>query len=171
MKKEAVKYNNQQIVDYWFSRLDECGLSIDASEGHERCWRCGYKSKLERAHIVPAALGGNSESSNLVLLCKRCHIRNPNVADPEIMWDWLRAYSTPLYDTFWIIQGMKEYETIYGITLEEEFKNRGIDDIKIILNIFEEEMHRASYHFGAPYFNEATIAGLMRMTLKKYEEG
>src|SRR5699024_4292664 len=113
MERKNIKAQKHEIVDYWFSRVDECELSVDAAEAHERCWRCGYKRGLERCHIVPSSLGGSDEPSNLVLLCKRCHLENPNVSDPEIMWDWIRAYGTSLYGTFWTIQGMKEYEFIY----------------------------------------------------------
>ena len=170
MKREVIKAKNHEIVEYWFSRIDECGLSVDAAEAHERCWRCGCKRTLERCHIVPASLGGSDDPSNLVLLCHRCHLDSPNVADPEIMWDWIRAYGTSFYDTFWTIQGMKEYEFIYNRSLEEEFKTRNIEDINRFNEITKEEMRKATYHFGDPYLNIATIAGIIRMALKKYEE-
>ena len=32
------------------------------------------------------------------------------------MRDWLHAYKVVVYDTFWQVQGLKEYERIYGIT-------------------------------------------------------
>ncbi len=170
MKRDAIKAKNHEIVDYWFSIVDECGLSVDAAEAHERCWRCGCKGTLERAHIVPASLGGRDEPSNLVLLCRRCHLENPNVSDPEIMWDWIRAYGTSFYDTFWIIQGMKEYEFIYNISLEYEFNDRDIKDINELNKIIREEMQKITYHFGDPYLNRATIAGIIRMVLKRYEK-
>ncbi len=44
MKREKIKTSKNEIVDYWFSIVDECGLSVDASEAHERCWRCGCKN-------------------------------------------------------------------------------------------------------------------------------
>lgn len=65
---------------------------------------------------------GEDTASNFVLLCKRCHIENPNVNDPEIMWDWLRAYKAGYYDTFWILQGVKEYEVIYGGPFVDDLK-------------------------------------------------
>lgn len=170
MNRRVIKAKNHEIVDYWFSRVDECGLGVDAAEAHERCWRCGCRRTLERCHIVPASLGGSAEPSNLVLLCRRCHLENPNVTDPEIMWDWIRAYGTSFYDTFWIIQGMKEYEFIYNRSLEEEFKARNIEDIDEFSRITKEEMRKTTYHFGDPYLNIATIAGVIRMALKKYEE-
>jgi hypothetical protein len=168
MKKENIKAKNQDIVDYWFSRVDECGLSVDASEAHERCWRCGCKGPLERCHIIPNSLGGNSEPSNLVLLCHRCHLENPNVTDPEIMWDWIRAYGTPLYDTFWIIQGMKEYKIIYGKSFEEELDEREIADMTRFKGLVQEEFKKTAFHYGHPYLNSATVAGVIRIALKKY---
>jgi hypothetical protein len=166
MSKQVKK---QEIVDYWFSRIDECGLSVDASEAHERCWRCGYKTSLQRCHIIPDSLGGRYEPSNLVLLCHRCHLENPNVTDPEIMWDWIRAYGTTFYDTFWKIQAIKEYETIYGKSFEMELKKRNIDNLERFKNFFLEEIGKTTYHYGHPYLNNATIAGVIRIVLKKFD--
>ncbi len=86
-KRKAIKTTKKQIVDYWMEHADESGLSVDFSEAEQRCWRCGCERGLERCHIVPASRGGEDTPSNFVLLCKRCHLDNPNVADPEIMWD------------------------------------------------------------------------------------
>ena len=100
-EREKIKTTKEQIVDYWIGHEDECGLSVDFAEAHERCWRCGCKRGLARCHIIPDSLGGRDTPSNFVLLYSRCHLDNPNVADPEVMWDWLRAYAVPFYDTFW----------------------------------------------------------------------
>lgn len=101
--RSTIKTTVEEIVNYWVRYVDECDLSIDFSEAHERCWRCGCKINLERCHIIPHSLGGKDEPSNLVLLCKRCHLDNSNVANKEIMWDWLKAYAVSFYDTFWNI--------------------------------------------------------------------
>ncbi|ADY57466.1 HNH nuclease [Syntrophobotulus glycolicus DSM 8271] len=166
--RRSIKTNNQEIVDYWFSRVDECGLSVDAAEAHERCWRCGYEAPLERCHIIPDSLGGEDTPSNLVLLCHRCHLENPNVTDPEIMWDWIRAYGTSFYDAFWMLQGIKEYQIIYGRSFEEELKEQKIDDEERFKRLFQEEIKKTTFHYGHPYLNSATIAGVMRIILKKY---
>ena len=92
-----IKTTKKQIVDYWADHVSEAGLSIDFSEADKRCWRCGCQRTLERCHIVPDSLGGEDTPSNFVLLCKRCHLDNPNVADPQIMWDWLHADACLLY--------------------------------------------------------------------------
>lgn len=168
--RKSIKTKKQEIVDYWFSNIDELGLSVDAAEALERCWRCGSKVTLERCHIVPDSLGGEDTPSNLVLLCRRCHLENPNVTDPEIMWDWIRAYATPFYDTFWMIQGIKEYETIYGKSFNEELKKQNLVNKEKLISLFQEELHNTTYHFGSPYLNSATIAGVLRIILKKYDD-
>ena len=102
-KRASVKTTIAQAVDYWSKRIDECVLSVDWSEAHTHCWRYGCEKNLERCHIIPDSLGGEDAPHNIVLLCKRCHADGPNVTDAEIMWDWIRAYSVPFYETFWTI--------------------------------------------------------------------
>jgi ribosomal protein L37E len=82
----------QEIVDYWTARESECGLAVDWAEAHERCWRCGYKSRLQKCHIVPKSPDGKNDRSNLVLLCGRCHREAPNVADPQVHVDMDENY-------------------------------------------------------------------------------
>lgn len=54
MRKTAIKTKKEDIVVYyWFSKVSECGLSVDALEAYERWWRCGCKYKLQRCHIIP----------------------------------------------------------------------------------------------------------------------
>lgn len=168
-ERKTIKTRIPEIVDYWAGHQDESDLSVDFSEAHERCWRCGCKRRLQRCHIVPDSLGGQDEPSNLVLLCARCHLENPNVADPHIMWDWLKAYKESFYDTFWINHGMCEYERIYACSFKEELKKRNIMDLTAINTIVSDKMSQASYHFGDPHFNVATIAGVLRMSLNEYD--
>lgn len=155
-QRKTIKTTKKQIVNYWVQHVDESNLSVDFSEAEERCWRCGCKRNLERCHIVPVSLGGEDMPSNFVLLCKRCHMDNPNVADPEIMWDWLRAYKVPFYDTFWVVQGAKEYEKLYQTTWEEELKKRKINagNLEELRAIIKEQFSKSSYHFGDPHLNE-----------------
>lgn len=44
---------------------------------------------LERAHLVPRALGGTDDPSNQVLLCPTCHHGAPDVSDPSYMLGWI----------------------------------------------------------------------------------
>lgn len=181
-KRDPIKTPISEIITYWEQRVDECGLSVDWSEAESHCWRCGYEKDLERCHIIPDSLGGKDEPSNLVLLCKRCHAEGPNVTDPEIMWDWIKAYGVPFYGTFWSIRGMKEYQFIYHKTISQELTDilasAGIapdseEAQNMTRSCMQEMSQQASIHFAQPYLNTATIAGLFRMMLKslarKYE--
>ncbi|MBP2025082.1 HNH endonuclease [Peptoniphilus stercorisuis] len=168
--RKNIKTTKKEIVNYWFNKIDESNLSVDFTEAHERCWRCGYKVPLERCHIIPDSLGGEDSPENLVLLCKRCHIENPNGFDKDIMWDWIFAYKTSLYDTFWIDRGIEEYNRIYSVSIEEEIKQRKIYDEQKFKNLIEEEIKKTTYHFGHPYLNAATIAGVLRISINKYNK-
>lgn len=82
--RKPMKTTLEEAIDYWVKYQDESGLSVDWAEAKERCWRCGCERNLQRCYIVPHALGGKDEPSNIVLLCERCHADGPNVVDPEI---------------------------------------------------------------------------------------
>lgn len=67
---------------------------------------------------------------------------------------------------------MKEYEFIYKKSLIEELKARkieGFEGIEAFNEVVREEMQKATYHFGDPHLNIATLAGVIRMSLKRYE--
>lgn len=167
LKRPSIKTTISEIVFYWENRMYEGELSVDWSEAHERCWRCGYKTKLERCHIIPYSSGGADIPSNFVLLCKRCHLENPNVMDPEIMWDWLKAYSTPFYDSFWIFQGVEEYQKIYTTSFLEDMITLGITDNHLLEQLIASKMKGRIRHFGEPHLNKATVAGILRMIYKE----
>ena len=174
-KRNPIKTTKKEAAQYWSRKIDECELSVDWSEAVTHCWRCGCKKNLQRCHIIPDTLGGKDEPSNIVLLCSRCHSEGPNVNDPEIMWDWIKAYGVAFYETFWKTMGMKEYKFIYHKSFSSE-----INDILVTAGISKDDNQvneiikknivsinkKASIHFGQPYFNSATMAGLYRMMLK-----
>ena len=155
--RTSIKTTREAIIGYWAARQDEGGLGVDWAEAHERCWRCGHKSHLERCHIVPHSLGGLDSPSNLVLLCYRCHKEAPNVADPRFMWIWMRAHCVPFYNTYWSIRGAFEFEQMFG---RKPFTRIGLDksrsdQVQILLS---EEIQNATIHFGEGHINPATIA-------------
>lgn len=169
-KRKPIKTKKEAIVSYWSKIEDECGLSVDWSEAQERCWRCSNKKRLERAHIIPDSLGGKDEPANLVLLCKRCHIDAPNVESKTFMWDWTRANGTAIYDTFWQRRAEKEYEFVYGKSFIEELKERDIIsdyDLRLFWNL---KIGRSVHHYGHPWNNESTEAGLLRMRLEEFDK-
>lgn len=86
-------------------------------------------------------MGGEDKPSNIVLLCSRCHSEGPNVTDPEIMWDWIKAYKVPFYETFWSLLGQREYEFIYKKSIiaeiKEVMKSANITDEEVVLEKFK----------------------------------
>lgn len=97
------------------------------------------------------------------------------MTDPEIMWDWIRAYRVPLYGTFRFICGMKEYKFIYHKTIHQELADilmcAGVapdseETMEVTKECMQKMRQQTSFHFAQPYFNTATIAGGFRMLLK-----
>ena len=167
--KRPIKTSIEEIIQYWSVRIDESELSVDFSEAHERCWRCGYEIKLERCHIIPHSLGGQDKAENLVLLCRQCHAEGPNIADPDFFWDWLKAHKATFYDTYWTEKGMREYEFIYKKSIMQEFSELHIYEIDSIEKLMKEQFKKASRHWGQHRMNPATIAGVLRMAIKKLQ--
>jgi hypothetical protein len=92
------------IAKYWSEHEPSFGIDW----GEPSCFACGWydstrptvpqvtmiqawdKSRLQKAHLVPHALGGSVDVSNLVMLCEECHLDAPDWAAPEFMLDWMR---------------------------------------------------------------------------------
>ncbi|MGW5108789.1 HNH endonuclease signature motif containing protein [Nocardia sp. NPDC004123] len=49
------------------------------------CWG----TPAERAHAVPASLGGSMDVRNFALLCAEHHRQAPDIADAEAFWAWV----------------------------------------------------------------------------------
>lgn len=174
-KRAKIKTKKEEIVSYWAKYQSESGLSVDWTEAAQRCWRCGNEKKLERCHIIPHSLGGKDAPENLVLLCKRCHAEGPNVVDPEIMWDWIRAYAVPVYGAFWSSKGLKEYKFIYGhsfvnalmyITEHSKIKKDKMEIVEYVKEKVHNPAIKSGIHFAQNYKNTATLAGIYRMVIK-----
>lgn len=45
--RKPIKTTIEEAVEYWGKRIDESGLSVDWSEAHTHCWRCGCEKKWE----------------------------------------------------------------------------------------------------------------------------
>jgi 5-methylcytosine-specific restriction endonuclease McrA len=123
-KVSRKKIPHQEIANYWDSNVCELDLNIDFSEALTHCWACGYKHKLEAAHIIPHCLGGECIPSNLVLLCKKCNLDNPHSLSREDFWNWIKTRKEEnkdgLYDTSNVYKIYKEYKLLYDRDLEEE---------------------------------------------------
>lgn len=96
------------IAKHWYEQtrgLFPWGDSWDY--GEPSCWACGLwleewdepntivkrwnNCGLERCHIIPRYLGGSDDSSNLVLMCRRCHALQPDSTDPKVTFEYMRS--------------------------------------------------------------------------------
>jgi hypothetical protein len=164
-----MKTKAKEIIAYWETKVDESDLGVDWAEAHERCWRCGYKSPLERCHIVPRSLGGSDHPSNLVLLCQRCHREAPNIDDSEFMWIWIKGTKEPFYDTYWTQRGLEEFENMFKRNAFSEL-DHDVHDIKDIKKVFKNELKKTIVHFAEGHLNPATIACIIAKVERRFKE-
>ena len=158
-----------EIVEYWSRNESECGLSVDWAEAEKLCWRCAQGRQLQRCHIVPDALVGPEDPSNLVLLCAQCHAEAPNVDDPSFMWEWLRAHAVPFYGTYWYERGFREYEFVFG---RKAFAGANLEEALPALELaLAKYMRQASTHWGQGTLNPATIAWVLRQVEQEVGNG
>lgn len=159
MKATPERLNNREIARYWETREDECGLSVDWAEAHERCWCCGYKGKLQHAHIVPESRGGAYAADNLILLCKRCHREAPNIADSRYMWIWLRSHASTFYDFSIWARAAIEFRIMFGRLPFSEIPPDQVQQCLVrAKEIFELDL--VVVHWGEGRKNAATLACL-----------
>lgn len=53
-------------------------------------WDCqSVRSALDKAHIIPKALGGELIPKNLFCLCHRCHRNSPDTRFPQEFFKWI----------------------------------------------------------------------------------
>ncbi len=166
---------NEEIVEYWKKTTWFLDLDIPVEQAARCCWRCGSDQDVQRCHIVPDALGGGSEESNLVLLCARCHAEGPNLQDERIMLDWIKSYREKCRNDFWLSAAMEEYERIYGKDVRDEVEeilcreqiqmgaDEAMSELRLLVN---EASTRATFHFGQTWLNNASIAGCFRLALE-----
>jgi hypothetical protein len=113
------------IVQYWQSQKAQ--IAVDWKKAADYCWRCGKQlirgtaernsednAFRHRAHIIPRSLGGSDEPSNIIILCRHCHVLAPDVVDPQFMWNWLgtNGASDPTL-MLWRLAYI-EYEILFG---------------------------------------------------------
>jgi hypothetical protein len=146
-----------QIAEYWMRNVpySELELNVDIADMPFNCWNCGEdkrmgdsnsvnKTRLERCHIIPKALGGESVPSNYVLLCHTCHRDAPNVNSSTKMWEWIRGNHSNL-SVFGInfASALGLFETKKGYS----FLTKVVPLIKgDIVCAFKKELTNASYH-------------------------
>tara|TARA_Y100000114_G_C11608070_1_gene253721 strand:+ start:58 stop:651 length:594 start_codon:yes stop_codon:yes gene_type:complete len=151
-----------KCVSYWESRIYEGDLGVDFSEAHERCWRCGYKRKLQKCHIVPKSLGGKDDVSNLIPLCGQCHDEAPDVDDPEYIWEWIKNDRGIGYDSYWGLRAIQSSGVNLSLLKEE--------DLCALKKEMQKNYKRVSSHCGqnnqGQIFSNSTRAWVIRQSVE-----
>jgi hypothetical protein len=133
--------SQEEIRDYWFNSNEQFIKNFDYEDALKICWKCTKTRPLEKCHIIPKSLNGADAPNNLVLLCKECHVQNPNVNDKEYYISWLNKTKNycGLYGTSETIEILKEVisENINSFSVHE-FNSEMLKDL------FKE----CSTHFG-----------------------
>ena len=127
----------RDAIAYHSEHIDEQEIGADWSDAHTHCIRCGYPRKLQRCHIVPRMLGGSDDPSNLIGLCAQCHDEQPDVADPDEVWRWIKSDSRPFYETYWAHRAMNLLADDERAALE-----------RVDLGVLREVLSQTGYHCG-----------------------
>lgn len=136
--REAILYHMQYV--------DETHIGVDWEDAHERCWRCGDKTKLQKCHIVPRSLQGDDHASNLLALCADCHDEAPNVADPAAMWLWIQATHAGCYEQFWELRAEALAHQLEPQLLEwQATSTLGIEQLRFR---YAQQLERSGMHFS-----------------------
>ncbi|MBM0203251.1 HNH endonuclease [Micromonospora sp. STR1s_5] len=101
--------SHYEIALWWFEHQDPAARPFVLDLGEPACFGCRWyadgceasdavtlkaawalRAKLDRAHLRPHSLGGSNEPSNIVLLCRVCHLDAPDWDDPAEMLAWVQ---------------------------------------------------------------------------------
>lgn len=167
---QKIKTTKNDIANFWKNKLEANEVNASFKNATTHCWRCGVKKRLDRCHIVSHSQGGEDIPENFVLLCKHCHFENPNLSNLEVIWKWLKAYKFDEDQTFWFVQGEREFEYIYGITLDKALDEKNHSNRVLFNQLFQEKIKEAGHHFGQPRRNKATVAGIIALTIESLED-
>ena len=85
------------------------------------------KSKYERCHIIPGALGGEDKPENLFLMCEQCHFESPDTTNPKSFFRWV--YSQRMK---YVGGKLSPWYTIDKVS--EELKRRGLVSVEELLS-------------------------------------
>jgi len=153
----------EAIVKYW--REQGAQIRVRWDEAADHCWRCGKRliwgtreghteddAWRHRAHIVPRCLGGSDDASNVIILCRQCHVLAPDVADPGFMWEWLETPGVSDPQMALMREAYVEYETLFGrFPVPEEFRDlfqpggRGRTSLSLQTSDLDEAQKRVFY--------------------------
>ena len=146
-KEMLIKINNYWLEEFYFLEKDE-----------PACFICGKEERLEMCHLSPKTLGGSNDFDNLVLLCKRCHSKAPNIKIKEIMLEYIHKESENyigllhihkehfknIYESFVVL-----WKRLENVSLKNNLTLQPDDVVMFIEDKFNENTTYVQSHFDA----------------------
>jgi len=181
--------SKSEIVFHWKDKLD--GISMHFDYMRPCCWACGFswrekyypklrnrgvdyilgkwdKIPLQRCHILPRALNGKDQASNLFLMCRECHDHSPNTIYENIFFSWVRSQDFKAR----ACAKLKDAFLSYGIESEEEQNALGMlmktEEYKEWIN-GKFSIHRAQSKYPTT-MSSLTPASMVGLALQYNEE-
>jgi hypothetical protein len=141
----------------WFSERWTQGRSS------RKAWE---RATLERAHIVPAGLGGSNAASNIILLCPPCHRDSPDWPDPWEMAVWISHRSErPSKEMEHVDAWLRAAEQVPLLKVAlGEAAARG-DSAEDAVEVMRRHAHRAVVHSGE--LSQGTMEAILRATARE----
>jgi hypothetical protein len=146
------------------------------------CFACGWFSErwtegrsprkaweratLERAHIVPAGLGGSNAASNIILLCSPCHRDSPDWHDPWEMAVWIsNRAERPSKEMEHVDAWLRAAAEIplFKVALSELIASGGAEQKAI--EVMRQHTRRAVVHSGE--LSQGTMEAILRATARE----
>lgn len=171
------------VVQYWAA--DPSGREVFAPHldvDNPCCFACGWFSErwtqgrsarkaweratLERAHILPAGLGGSSAASNLILLCSSCHRESPDWHEPLEMAVWIcrrpeRASKEVEHADMWL-RAVGEVP-LFKVAISEVVAGGG--SAEAVLEVMRRYTRHAVVHRGE--LSQGTMEAILRATARE----
>jgi 5-methylcytosine-specific restriction endonuclease McrA len=161
------KYINN---DFHYCTVDGEDNLVAHSKVKPFCFSCYDKynkwEKLERCHIIPRMLGGLDNPSNLIMLCTRCHLDNPNTKYEDIYFKWLdSAWNKKYIDLYYELkQALNRFDLSFD-ALGDFVAQHGIDEFN---KLTEGAIKQCGIHHGK--VNKNSYAGTMSVLIKEYNK-
>ncbi|WP_020135012.1 HNH endonuclease [Streptomyces sp. 351MFTsu5.1] len=175
------------IAQYWANTPDEDGRKIFAPHlGLEDpcCFTCGWyserwkegrsarraweRARLERAHIIPAGLGGSDKVDNIILMCTPCHEESPDWFSPWEMAIWISkradrpsAELEQVNDWIAAINDVPQFREMLGEMATRE------DGTEVVLAAMRRSLAGAVVHGAGVGLRRSTMTAIARRTVQE----
>ena len=160
--------NKEVITDY----EKTCGAKAYEEADIEKIWSDKKTlSKLNRCHIVPAALGGDDIPENLFLMCPSCHCLSPDTKNVDAFFRWVYRQRETMFNgapNFVItMKDVDEELTLRGLpghlVMVKQCENMKLQDLG---EFFKNDI---STH-GSSLMYSSSVVGIANWLEKSYRE-